>query len=270
MPNRIIRESCCTSTNLNQTTLGAECLFWRLMTVADDYGRFEAEARIIKGRCFPIRDAVSVRQAGWWLQELVKTHLIILYEVNDKRYGHFVTWDKYQYVRAKHSKHPAPTSANICSQTTTDANKCSQPLTDSPVVGTTSVGTTVLRNRNTNNTLDQKTGERGEEDLQKTTNDGFDVFWGSYPRRIGKGKCREWWRKHKPTEALQLQMQTAITAAKQTDQWQREGGKYIPHPYTWLNQGRWEDDYTSDASPDGLSPAARHVKELMTHGRRAP
>lgn len=26
------------------------------------------------------------------------------------------------------------------------------------------------------------------------------------------------------------------------EQWQRDGGQYIPHPATWLNQGRWKDE----------------------------
>ena len=34
----------------------------------------------------------------------------------------------------------------------------------------------------------------------------------------------------------------ALAAAKQTDQWQRNNGQYIPYPATWLNQGRGEDD----------------------------
>ena len=29
---------------------------------------------------------------------------------------------------------------------------------------------------------------------------------------------------------------------KDSVQWQRDGGKYIPHPSTWLNQRRWEDE----------------------------
>lgn len=46
MPNRIIRDKCRTSISLDKLSFGAECMFWRLTTVADDYGRFEADARI--------------------------------------------------------------------------------------------------------------------------------------------------------------------------------------------------------------------------------
>ncbi len=33
-----------------------------------------------------------------------------------------------------------------------------------------------------------------------------------------------------------------IELFKDTDQWQKEGGQYIPNPATWLNQNRWEDE----------------------------
>ena len=36
---------------------------------------------------------------------------------------------------------------------------------------------------------------------------------------------------------------TAIGRARVTEQWQKEGGRFIPNPTTWLNQGRWDDEY---------------------------
>ena len=37
----------------------------------------------------------------------------------------------------------------------------------------------------------------------------------------------------------------AVEKQKQSTQWQRDGGQYIPHPATWLNQERWEDEVTT-------------------------
>ena len=34
----------------------------------------------------------------------------------------------------------------------------------------------------------------------------------------------------------------AVEAQKNTPQWVRDGGQYIPHPSTWLNQERWRDE----------------------------
>ena len=37
-------------------------------------------------------------------------------------------------------------------------------------------------------------------------------------------------------------MITAIERWEQTEQWKDNGGRFIPHPATWLNQRRWEDE----------------------------
>ena len=70
----------------------------------------------------------------------------------------------------------------------------------------------------------------------------FESFWKVYPRKIGKEKCRNWFKSHKPKEVLVQQMIEAIEVQKKSKQW--SDPQYIPHPYTWLNQGRWEDELT--------------------------
>ena len=70
----------------------------------------------------------------------------------------------------------------------------------------------------------------------------FESFWKAYPRKIGKEKCRNWFKSHKPKEDLVQQMIEAVEQQKKSKQW--SDPQYIPHPYTWLNQGRWEDELT--------------------------
>ena len=70
----------------------------------------------------------------------------------------------------------------------------------------------------------------------------FESFWKVYPRKIGKEKCRNWFKSHKPKEDLVKQMIEAVEQQKKSKQW--SDPQYIPHPYTWLNQGRWEDELT--------------------------
>ena len=70
----------------------------------------------------------------------------------------------------------------------------------------------------------------------------FESFWKVYPRKIGKEKCRNWFKSHKPKEDLVQQMIEAVEVQKKSKQW--SDPQYIPHPYTWLNQGRWEDELT--------------------------
>lgn len=79
--------------------------------------------------------------------------------------------------------------------------------------------------------------ENGDFDLAS-----FNEFWSIYPKKIGKGDAKKWWKKNRPGEALVQKMLRAVAAQSETDQWKRDGGKYVPNPATWLNQERWEDD----------------------------
>ena len=70
----------------------------------------------------------------------------------------------------------------------------------------------------------------------------FDSFWAEYPRKTAKGDAEKVWMRLKPSEELFNTILSALRAIKTTDQWKREGGRFVPLPATWLNQRRWEDD----------------------------
>jgi hypothetical protein len=63
----------------------------------------------------------------------------------------------------------------------------------------------------------------------------FEGFWSAYPRRIGKAAARRAWEK-----AMKVTTPEVIGAALRAAEWP-EDPQYIPHPATWLNQGRWDD-----------------------------
>ena len=70
---------------------------------------------------------------------------------------------------------------------------------------------------------------------------GFEIFWAAYPKKTSKPAATKAWAKLKPNEETVRTMLAAIEAAKQTADWQKDGGKYVPYPATWLNNRRWED-----------------------------
>ncbi len=78
----------------------------------------------------------------------------------------------------------------------------------------------------------------------------FDHFWSAYPRKVGKQKCLRWWKSHKPDATLLQKMLAALEQQTRSRQWQDP--QYIPHPYTWLNQGRWEDEPIGMPKVSGL------------------
>lgn len=91
-----------------------------------------------------------------------------------------------------------------------------------------------------NNTSNNNTPHtpKGEDEL-------FDQFWQAYPKRVAKKPARRAWDKlHVDTDLL-AKILAALAWQKRTDDWQRDGGRYIPNPATWLNGGRWEDEHKS-------------------------
>ena len=89
------------------------------------------------------------------------------------------------------------------------------------------------------------TPKKPAERLVAVVDDGFEAFWKEYPKKVGKGDARKSWGKIKPGKALQETMLKTLRAARESDQWKADGGKYIPNPSTWLNQERWTDDVST-------------------------
>lgn len=125
MPNRVIKESSLASRDLNALSDGAERLFWRLLLVADDFGRFDADPHVVKARCFPLKvDRIKTPTVNRWLTEIVTATIIQLYQNGHNTYGFFVSWDKHQQKRALHSKYPNPiASDSICNHLLANASE---------------------------------------------------------------------------------------------------------------------------------------------------
>jgi len=77
-------------------------------------------------------------------------------------------------------------------------------------------------------------------------NSMFEQFWTAYPRKTNKGFARTVFGRIKPNPGMLKKMIVAIEQQKSSDQW--KDPKYIPHPSTWLNGERWEDEATGKPS----------------------
>lgn len=70
----------------------------------------------------------------------------------------------------------------------------------------------------------------------------FAEFWTEYPKKVGKKAALTSWKRLKPDADLFERIMQAVAIAKNSEQWNREGGRFIPNPSTWINQGRWDDE----------------------------
>lgn len=85
----------------------------------------------------------------------------------------------------------------------------------------------------------------------------FESFWKAYPRKVAKPAALKAWLQHKPD--LQ-QVIYALKNQSQSPQWQKDGGQFIPHPATWLNQERWNDEATDMSTDYDDIPSAEVMK----------
>jgi hypothetical protein len=86
----------------------------------------------------------------------------------------------------------------------------------------------------------------------------FDAWYELYPVKKSKAAARQSWTKQNLDERADELMAILQRQVTQDAQWQRG---YIPHPSTYLNQQRWEDEVTHEAN--------RPVQQRSRHEHRA-
>ena len=90
----------------------------------------------------------------------------------------------------------------------------------------------------------------------------FEKFWQAYPKKKSKGQAEKAWSHLLPDEPLLGRMLAALRQAVRSPDWQKQGGKYIPHPATWLNASCWEDEAAPPPAA-GLPGACGPVRPLV-------
>lgn len=77
---------------------------------------------------------------------------------------------------------------------------------------------------------------------QSKTLPGFETFYRAYPKKKGRANALKAWKKLCPDEKTLDEILRALDWQKNSDEWRRDGGQYIPYPASWLNGRRWEDE----------------------------
>lgn len=110
MPTRIIRDGILTSERINALSPLAELFYRRLMSVADDHGRYSGNLTQLRAYCYPLKlDSVKEDSIKKHLAECVSAGLIVPYTVEGKPY--ILLCDFGQRINGK-SKFPEPPSDN--------------------------------------------------------------------------------------------------------------------------------------------------------------
>ena len=104
--------------------------------------------------------------------------------------------------------------------------------------------------------------KRNIKDNKKDISERFERFWSVYPRHIAKQNAKKSFDKLNPDDELLAVMIRAVNEQKKTDQWTKDNGQFIPHPATWINQKRWEDESVP------AKPAVVKVLPAQSYGQR--
>lgn len=111
MGNRILKESICTSDDIDALSLFEEVLYYRLIVCVDDFGRMDARGSILRARMFPLRPEVTLEMVEAALRTLAARGCVHRYEVDGRPYLCLPTWGEHQRVRNQRGKYPAPGDA---------------------------------------------------------------------------------------------------------------------------------------------------------------
>lgn len=84
----------------------------------------------------------------------------------------------------------------------------------------------------------------------------FTTFYEAYPNKKDKQKATTAWKNIQSlNESLIKDIMQGLEAQKNTHEWAKDAGQYIPLPTTWIHGRRWEDEVI----PGGGNVVQKHI-----------
>ncbi len=109
----------------------------------------------------------------------------------------------------------------------------------------------------------RKAAKAQEPTLTPEQLDRFERWYQHWPRKENRAKAEESWAAIDPDDALVDKMIATTQVYARSEKWREDGGKYIPHPSTWLNNARWNDEPPKVDPPKNITP-------FQNNGHRRP
>jgi hypothetical protein len=239
MPQRFLRPGITTSDRWNSVSFEAQSLYIRILTLVDDFGRYDARVAILHGQCFALRPEIKPQRTAGLRSELQQAGLIDVYTVDGREYLEITQWQ--ERARSNASKFPGKSQVIDISTPAADGGEIPQnpaslvqrPSTIAIVPSTIVHRPAIKRQRTARTPLECA---------------GFKEFWQAYPRKEAIADAEEAWTKNGCIEFLP-QILAAITAWRTSKAWTEDAGRWIPHPASWLNKRRWNDELPTIGQP---------------------
>lgn len=99
-----------------------------------------------------------------------------------------------------------------------------------------------------NELVDPPSPQKGGDDIASR----FDLFWNAYPLKVSKQAAIKAFHKVNWRKVDFDSVMASLEIHKRSEQWTKDGGKFITHAATWLNGAKWEDELPA---PNATQPA---------------
>jgi hypothetical protein len=211
----------------------AQSLYPLLVANSDDYGRMAGDAFTVKFAMFPTspRCEADFNEA---LDAMHASGLIVRYAVDGKQIVQIVDFDRGQPNLHKRSLSHLPEFSGKLPELPSQSN-LTKPNSIEP-------NSTALR-----------------------AVDGFSDFWDLYPKKKSRVDAEKAWRKLAPSPELSQRIKAAVAVQLGSEDWRKEGGKFIPYPASWLNGRRWEDEVSTRVSRPTAAETDDWFHECQQH-----
>jgi hypothetical protein len=138
MPDRIVRTGILASDSINALSWAEEVFYRRLMSVVDDYGRFDGRDAVLLASLYPLKlRHVSETDIGKWKRACATAGLVSLYSVEQREYIEIAKFN--QRIRGN-PKFPPPPSTDSTSPQTAATCGTPEPTTSTSTSPSTSKG----------------------------------------------------------------------------------------------------------------------------------
>lgn len=216
--------------------LRARLLYIAMWNWADDWGIGDANPRRLLSFAFPSDGDAEVEPRNFrhLAEEVVRCYGVKFYEVEGREYYEIPAWEEHQRTEKRAQRKNPP---SLQAETTLYEGTSENP---SPNLGTPAEGS--------------RKGEVGTGEQGRTTSrvprsetdaapPGFDLFWDTYGKKVGKPKAVIAYRAalKKPGVTPELLVEAAaeyVSWCKAENKWP----KYAKDPERWLNGERWTDE----------------------------
>lgn len=223
----------------------ARLLYIATWLEADREGRFVWRPKTLKLRYLPGDDCDIDALSS----ELIGAGLICPYEIDGKLYADIPSFARHQVINNRESASTIPARA-IDAIGTREARVNDE--TPTPLAGKEGKG---------------KEGTRARRVACDGVDADFASFWQQYPNKKAKAGAQKAWEKIRPEGEVLTALMAALERQKASEEWRKEGGRYIPYPASWLNGRRWEDEISGQAGGQSIGTGPQPGDVRTRHGR---